>query len=213
MQQRGGAWPPLAGKASARGFRPFAVVRACPSRWSHGVGADPAFSAASGHRRARCAEVSPAACAAAAPDPPRASRALSPRALGRQRPWRRWRAATGRPRSSWLRGARAAREGGRRRTSWGAVCSGEADRRAQSPRRSLYRQELRRKQNRVTSEAWGQGGGAIGAEPRTGEGRGRLGTAGGAARAEGTLFTSPEAGRTVHDPGLEVNPGGRCGPG
>ncbi|KAM7058023.1 origin recognition complex subunit 6 isoform 2-T2 [Molossus nigricans] len=56
MQGKGGAWPPLAGAASARGFRPFAVVRACPSCGSHGVGADPAFGAASGRRRARRAE-------------------------------------------------------------------------------------------------------------------------------------------------------------
>lgn len=85
-QRRGGAWPALAGSVSARGLRRVAAVRVnrfCPR---HGVCADPAFSPASGHRRARCAEVSPAAHASAALASPQTRSAPFPRDRRRRCP-------------------------------------------------------------------------------------------------------------------------------
>lgn len=69
-----------------RGLRRVAAVRVnrfCPR---HGVCADPAFSPASGHRRARCAEVSPAAHASAALACPQTRSAPFPRDRRRRSP-------------------------------------------------------------------------------------------------------------------------------
>lgn len=113
------------------------------SRWCHGVRADPPFSAAPRHLRARCPEVSRAAHAAAARVPPQASRAPFPQDLGRQPSWRRSPGATmDSPGSYWLPGVRGGGgRGGREsenfgrssRASWGSVCNGEADRRGTGP--------------------------------------------------------------------------------